>query len=175
MLNHGVSTGALFMLVGMLYERRHSLEIKDYGGVSSVAPHLAAAFLITTLASIGLPLLNNFVGEFLVLQGAAAASFPWAIGASLGVILSACYMLWMYQRVFFGHAGEDLQHHMPDISVREWAALGPLLVLMIVMGVATSYLAPVSASNARTLEQTKVNVNFNVKTTPATSGAAHAD
>jgi NADH-quinone oxidoreductase subunit M len=104
MLNHGISTGALFMLVGYLYERRHSLEINAYGGVATPAPWLASVFLLTTLASIGLPTLNNFVGEFLVLQGAAAANFKWAVFAAIGVILSACYMLWLYQRTFFGRA-----------------------------------------------------------------------
>ncbi len=88
MLNHGISTGALFVLVGFLYERRHSLEIKDYGGVATVAPWLSTVFLITTLASIGLPTLNNFVGEFLVLQGSAQANFLWTVFASLGAILS---------------------------------------------------------------------------------------
>jgi NADH-quinone oxidoreductase subunit M len=88
MLNHGISTGALFVFVGLLYERRHSLEIADYGGVATAAPWLATAFLVTTLASIGLPMLNNFVGEFLVLQGAAIANFKWAIYAAIGVILS---------------------------------------------------------------------------------------
>ena len=102
MLNHGISTGALFVLVGYLYERRHSLAIADYGGVATAAPWLSTVFMITTLASIGLPLLNNFVGEFLVLQGSAQANFNWTIFAALGVILSACYMLWMYQRVFYG-------------------------------------------------------------------------
>ena len=104
MLNHGISTGALFMLVGYLYERRHSLEIAAYGGVATPAPWLATVFLVTTLASIGLPTLNNFVGEFLVLQGAAIANFQWAVFAAIGVILSACYMLWLYQRTFFGRA-----------------------------------------------------------------------
>src|SRR6266853_1089757 len=95
MLNHGISTGALFAIVGLLYERRHSLAIADFGGVATVAPWLSTAFLITTLASIGLPLLNNFVGEFLVLQGVAISNFTWAVYAAIGVILSACYMLWM--------------------------------------------------------------------------------
>ena len=109
MLNHGISTGALFVFVGLLYERRHSLEIADYGGVATAAPWLSTAFLVTTLASIGLPTLNNFVGEFLVLQGAAIAHFTWAVWASLGVILSACYMLWLYQRVFYGVAGAEVR------------------------------------------------------------------
>src|ERR1700680_3349709 len=104
MLNHGISTGALFMLVGYLYERRHSLEISAYGGVATPAPNLSIVFLITTLASIALPMLNGFIGEYLVLQGAATANFTWAIFAATGVILSACYMLWLYQRTFLGKA-----------------------------------------------------------------------
>ena len=108
MLDHGISTGALFAIVGLLYERRHSLAIEDYGGVATAAPWLSTAFLITTLASIGLPTLNNFVGEFLVLQGAALVNFTWTVFASLGVILSACYMLWMYQRVFYGEVNDEV-------------------------------------------------------------------
>src|ERR1700683_3173895 len=96
MLNHGISTGALFILVGLMYERRHSLEIADYGGVATAAPWLSTIFMITMLASIGLPMLNNFVGEFLVLQGTALVDFRWAVFAALGSILAACYMLWLY-------------------------------------------------------------------------------
>ena len=96
-LNHGVTTGALFLLVGYLYERRHSLEISAYGGVATPAPNLASVFLITTLASIGLPMLNNFIGEYLVLQGASFVSFTATVFAAVGVILSACYMLWHYR------------------------------------------------------------------------------
>jgi NADH-quinone oxidoreductase subunit M len=163
MLNHGISTGALFIMVGYLYERRHSLEIKSFGGVATPAPNLSAVFLVTTLASIGLPLLNNFVGEFLVLQGAALANFRWAIFAAFGVILSAVYMLWMYQRVIYGRATEDLAHHMPDLSGREWAAMLPLLVLMVWMGsFSQSFLPPISAQNTRILEQSKVGVDFRV-------------
>ena len=163
MLNHGISTGALFMLVGLLYERRHSLEIDDYGGVATPAPWLSTVFLVTTLASIGLPTLNNFVGEFLVLQGAAMANFQWAVFAAIGVILSACYMLWMYQRMFFGRAPgmperartRSRRHVMIPTPLRrriarfartfgsayarserrEWAAILPLLVMMVWMGV----------------------------------------
>jgi NADH-quinone oxidoreductase subunit M len=159
MLNHGVTTGALFLIVGFLYERRHSLEIADYGGVASAAPWLATVFLISTLASIGLPLLNNFVGEFLVLQGTAVANFSWAVWASIGVILSACYMLWMYQRVFYGVPGEEVKRHMPDLGLREWAAIVPLIVMMVWMGVySQSFLPPVSKATARVLEQTHINV-----------------
>ena len=160
MLNHGVSTGALFMLVGYLYERRHSLEIAAYGGVATPAPNLAIVFLITTLASIGLPMLNNFVGEYLVLQGAAQANFTWSTFAALGVILSACYMLWLYQRTFYGKASESVSHHLYDLTPREWAAILPLIALMVWMGTFTqSFMPPISAQNARILGQTgKLNI-----------------
>ena len=147
---------ALFILVGYLYERRHSLEISAYGGVATPAPNLAIVFLITTLASIGLPMLNNFVGEYLVLQGTASANFGWAVFAALGVIFSACYMLWLYQRTFFGKASESLSHHMPDLTMREWAAIVPLVILMVWMGsFAQSFLPSISVQNAAILEQTK--------------------
>jgi NADH-quinone oxidoreductase subunit M len=162
MLNHGISTGALFVLVGFLYERRHSLEIEDYGGVAPLAPVLATMFLITSLASMGLPTLNNFVGEYLVLQGAAQAKFQWAVFAAIGVILSACYMLWLYQRVFYGDPRDGL--HIPDLKPREWAAMVPLLVLMVWMGTYTqSFMPPITVASASLIEQTKVNVDFEVK------------
>ncbi|MFN7925673.1 MAG: NADH-quinone oxidoreductase subunit M [Bryobacteraceae bacterium] len=164
MLNHGVSTGALFMLVGMLYERRHSLEIKDYGGVANVAPKLTVIFLITTLASIGLPLLNNFVGEFLVLQGAVLTNVRWAAFAALGVILSACYMLWMFQRSFLGAASHDVEHHVNDITLRELVAVGPLVILMVWMGIySQSFLPSIGAADAKILQNSKVNVEYQVK------------
>jgi NADH-quinone oxidoreductase subunit M len=156
MLNHGISTGALFILVGFLYERRHSLEIAAYGGVATPAPNLSIIFLITTLASIGLPMLNNFVGEYLVLQGTASANFGWATFAALGVIFSACYMLWLYQRAFYGRASESLSHHMPDLTSREWAAILPLVILMVWMGsFAQSFLPSISVQNTAILNQTK--------------------
>jgi NADH-quinone oxidoreductase subunit M len=158
MLNHGISTGALFILVGFMYERRHSLAIVDYGGVATIAPWLSTVFLITTLASIGLPMLNNFVGEFLVLQGAAQANFTWSVFAALGVILSACYMLWMYQRVFFGATGEE-GHHFPDLNAREWACMVPLVAMMIWMGIYTrTFLPAVSATDARILSTAPLRV-----------------
>jgi NADH-quinone oxidoreductase subunit M len=168
MLNHGISTGALFLFVGLLYERRHSLEIADYGGVATVAPWLSTIFLVTTLASIGLPTLNNFVGEFLVLQGVAIANFTWASYAATGAILAACYMLWMYQRVFYGEAGETVRHHMFDLKPREWAAVIPLVAMMVWMGVySQSFLPQIGQTTARVLEQTQVNVPFRVETHPA--------
>jgi NADH-quinone oxidoreductase subunit M len=156
MLNHGVSTGALFLLVGYMYERRHSLEIAAYGGVATPAPNLSTVFLITTLASVGLPTLNNFIGEYLVLQGAAQAKFAWVVFAALGVIFSACYMLWLYQRVFYGKASESVSHHMYDLKPREWAAVIPLLILMFWMGTFTqTFLPSISAQNAQILESTQ--------------------
>jgi len=164
MLAHGISTGALFVIVGLLYERRHSLEIVDYGGVATAAPWLSTVFLVTTLASIGLPTLSNFVGEFLVLQGAAVANFTWAIFASLGVILSACYMLWMYQRVIYGEVNPEVRSHVPDLNLREWAAVVPMIVMMAWMGVySQSFLPPVGKVNAHILEQTQVNVPYKVQ------------
>ena len=175
MLNHGISTGALFVIVGFLYERRHSLAIKDFGGVATVAPWLSTAFLVTTLASIGLPTLNNFVGEFLVLVGAAQADFRWAVFASVGVILSACYMLWLYQRVFFGETGPEVRAHVFDLSRREWAVVVPLVVMMVWMGTYTrSFLPPVSKATARILEQSQVNVQFQVRRAPAVGEVARA-
>jgi NADH-quinone oxidoreductase subunit M len=173
MLNHGVSTGALFMLVGYLYERNHSLEIADYGGVARVAPWLTTIFLITTLASIGLPLLNNFIGEFLVLQGAALVSKTWVAFAALGVILSACYMLWMFQRAFLGEASDNVRHHVTEINTRELAAIVPLVILMVWMGTLTqSFLPSISAANAKILEQSKHGVEHQVKV--ETPEIAHA-
>jgi len=152
------------VMVGFLYERRHSLAIADYGGVAIPAPWLTTAFLVTTLASIGLPTLNNFVGEYLVLQGAAQANFTWAAFAAIGVILSACYMLWLCQRVFFGEASEQVRSRVGDLNAREFAAIIPLIVMMVWMGVYTrSFLPPVSRANARVLEQTTVNVQFQVR------------
>jgi NADH-quinone oxidoreductase subunit M len=163
--------------------------------------------MITTLASIGLPTLNNFVGEFLVLQGASLVNFEWSVFAAIGVILSACYMLWLYQRTFFGrmpgqaadsghghgaaanpipheieehavqeeHSVDGHSHgghsrwHMPDLSVREWAAILPLVVLMVWMGMAPqSFLPSIGVATARTLEQSKSNIEYQVKT-PADS------
>ncbi len=173
MLNHGISTGALFVLVGFLYERRHSLAISDYGGVATVAPWLSTIFLITTLASIGLPMLNNFVGEFMVLQGAAQANFTWSIFAAIGVILSACYMLWMVQRVFFGSTSEEVAHHIPDFNAREWACVIPLIAMMLWMGVySQSFIPQISETNARILDTSRMNVPLRVSN-PGTLAANH--
>ena len=167
MLAHGISTGALFLIVGFLYDRRHSLEISAYGGVATPAPWLSTAFMITMLASIGLPMLCNFIGEYLVLQGSSLVYFRWTVFAALGSILAACYMLWLYQRVFFGKASEDLTHHMPDLNFREYALIVPLIVLMIWMGTYTqSFLPPISASNAVLLGPIDARREIHVRGTP---------
>jgi NADH-quinone oxidoreductase subunit M len=164
MLNHGITTGALFVLVGYLYERRHSLAIADYGGVATPAPWLSTIFMIAMLSSIGLPLLNNFVGEFLVLQGSAQANFHWTIFASIGAILSACYMLWLYQRVFYGETPAEVRQHMFDLKPREWAAILPLIAMMVWMGVySQSFLPAVRKASAHILDQTQVNVQIRVQ------------
>jgi len=168
MLNHGVSTGALFILVGYLYERQHSLEIKDYGGVATPAPQLAVLFMVTALASMGLPALNNFVGEYLVLQGAAQVNFRWTVLAATGVVLSACYMLWLYQRVFLGETPEAVRAHVHDVRPRELAAVLPLILLMVWMGTATvTFLPPISAASASILETTRVNQEYHARARPA--------
>ena len=134
MVNHGLSTGALFLLVGFIYERRHTREIGELGGLARPAPILAAIFMLVMLSSVGLPGLNGFVGEFLVLLGAFEAHRWWAVAATVGVILAAVYLLWAYQRVFHGPArGENAK--MADLRWREVLVLAPLLVLIIFLGV----------------------------------------
>jgi NADH-quinone oxidoreductase subunit M len=134
MLAHGVSTGALFMLAGILYERRHTYEIADFGGLATPMPMYAGFFLFMVLAAVGLPLLNGFVGEFLVLSGAFEAQAVYGILAATGVIWSACYLLWMYQRVFFGKVTLDVNKSLPDLSRREKIALWPTAVVALIMG-----------------------------------------
>jgi NADH-quinone oxidoreductase subunit M len=136
MLAHGVSTGALFMLAGILYERRHTYEIADLGGLATPMPVYATFFLFITLASVGLPLLNGFVGEFLVLSGAFRARTLYGVLGATGVIWSACYLLWMYQRVFFGKVTHPTNQSLPDVDARERIALWPVAVAALIMGVA---------------------------------------
>jgi len=136
MLAHGVATGGLFMLAGILYERRHTYEITEFGGLATPMPKYAAFFLVTVLASVGLPLMNGFIGEFLVLSGAFQARPIYGILAATGVIWSACYLLWMYQRVFFGKVTHDVNNTLLDLNVREKVALSPIAIAALVMGVA---------------------------------------
>ncbi len=170
MLAHGVSTGALFVIAGYMEQRRGSLDITDFGGAATPAPGLATVFMIAMLASIGLPALCNFVGEYLVLQGAALTHFSWAVWAALGVILSAAYMLWMYQRTFWGKlTGQARQ--FPDLAVRDWIPLLPLIVLMLWLGSYTSsFMPPITSATMRLLDQTRMNDEYRVRLgTPSAS------
>jgi NADH-quinone oxidoreductase subunit M len=150
MLNHGVSTGALFLLVGMIYERRHTRMIADFGGLAKPMPWFATLFVFASLSSVGLPLLNGFVGEFLIMLGmwtspafsqwmTPANAQTWARVATMlaatGVIWAAVYMLWMLQRVLFGRVRNEKNARLNDLNARELGLLVPLLALMIFMGV----------------------------------------
>jgi NADH-quinone oxidoreductase subunit M len=135
MINHGLSTGALFLLVGMVYERRHTRLIADYGGLAKQMPVFATLFGITMFSSIGLPGLNGFIGEFLILVGAFKTSYVWAGFAVLGIILGAAYMLWAYQRVMFGELDKPENARVSDCNGREIAYMVPIVILMIWIGV----------------------------------------
>src|SRR2546423_706274 len=136
MLAHGISTGGLFMLAGILYERRHTYEISEFGGLAKPMPTYATFFLFIVLASVGLPLLNGFVGEFLALSGAFQAKMWWGVVGATGVIWSACYLLWMYQRGFFGIVKHSENNSLPDLQLRELIALWPTAIMALAMGVA---------------------------------------
>jgi NADH-quinone oxidoreductase subunit M len=135
MLNHGISTGALFLLVGMIYERRHTREIAAFGGLAKCMPLFAIAFFVVTLSSIGLPGTNGFIGEFLILLGAWKTHPLLTAIASLGVIFGAVYMLWLFQRVMFGSVKHPENENLPDLSVREGVVLLPLLIAIFAMGI----------------------------------------
>jgi NADH-quinone oxidoreductase subunit M len=135
MVNHGLSTGGLFLIVGLIYERRHTREIADYGGLGKVIPVYAAMFLIIALASLGLPLLNGFIGEFLILQGAFAVNWVWAAFAVTGIVLGAAYLLWLYQRTMFGKLDKPENENLKDLNWRERWTLIPIIVLCIWIGV----------------------------------------
>ena len=136
MINHGISTGALFLIVGIIYERRHTRMIVDFGGLSHVMPVYATVFLIMTLSSIGMPTLNGFIGEFMVLQGVFADQTYrlWAIFGAIGIVLGAAYMLWMYQRVMFGPVEHSENRNLPDLNWRELTTLVPLIILAFWIG-----------------------------------------
>jgi len=135
MINHGLSTGALFLIVGMVYERRHTRMIADFGGLSTPMPIYATIFMIVSLSSIGLPGLNGFVGEFLILLGAFKTNMVYAVIAATGVIFAACYMLWMFQRVMFGQVTNEKNKDLKDLSWREIAIFAPLILFIVWIGV----------------------------------------
>jgi NADH-quinone oxidoreductase subunit M len=164
-LAHGVSTGALFMLAGILHERRHTYEISEFGGLATPMPMYASIFLFITLSSVGLPLLNGFIGEFLVLSGAFQARALYGVLAATGVIWSAAYLLWVYQRTFFGVNKNPKNASLHDISPLENIAVLPTAVAALIMGVAPilwlkaidpavhSILHPVAQFSARVVGQ----------------------
>jgi NADH-quinone oxidoreductase subunit M len=190
MLNHGVSTGGLFLIVGMLSDRRHTRLIAEFGGLKKVMPHLVAAFLIVTLSSIGLPGLNGFVGEFLILLGAFRWDPRFAAFAASGVILSATYMLWMFQRVNYGTVTNEKNANLPDLRPREWLVIVPIIAVAILMGVLPNlFLGPIEPSVEKLLNQfhqgstTRIEASYQPPATsqrlvatshqpPATSGGA---
>ena len=176
MLNHGVSTGALFLLVGMIYERRHTRMIKDFGGLSKPMPIFATLFVFTSLSSVGLPLLNGFVGEFLIMFGfwnsdpaVHNVSRYWVVTmlAATGVIWAAVYMLWMLQRVLFGRVTNPENRRLSDLNWREIGLLAPLLVLMVYMGV---YPRPFLARSRASVESVRARV-----VSAGSQGVFHAD
>jgi len=135
MVNHGLSTGALFLLVGIIYERRHTREIQEFGGLARTLPWFATVFVLVTLSSIGLPGLNGFIGEFLVLLGAFEANPAAAVLSTLGVILGAVYMLWLVKRFLFGPVTREENRRLPDLSLREFVTLAPILLFIVYLGV----------------------------------------
>jgi NADH-quinone oxidoreductase subunit M len=176
MLAHGISTGALFLLVGMLYDRRHTFEITQFGGLATPMPQYAAFFLFTALASAGLPMLNGFVGEFLILLGTYHVHAGWATWAASGVILSACYLLWAYQRVFFGEATVEKNKALPDVSVREKWILITMSVVTLWMGIGSAFLTRRTAASVQNVLEQMGAQSAQEATAPATNalgGAAH--
>src|SRR5271168_4865724 len=134
-INHGLSTGALFLLIGVLYERRHTRLISEFGGLSTPMPNFAAIYMIATLSSLGLPLLNGFIGEFVILRGTYEVSIKYTAWASIGIILGAAYLLWLYQRVMFGPVTNPANEHLADLNAREYATLVPLIILCFWIGI----------------------------------------
>jgi NADH-quinone oxidoreductase subunit M len=181
MIAHGISTGGLFLIVGMLSDRRHTRQIAEFGGLKAVMPKLVAAFLLITLASVALPGMNGFVGEFLILLGTFASPFSthahlFTAIAGTGVILSAVYMLWMFQRVNYGTVTNPKNRALRDLSAREWWVIGPICAIAILMGVApNAFLKPMEPSVRRTVEHirgTSLQMNTTLVTpTPTPTGA----
>jgi len=164
MVNHGLSTGALFLIVGMLYERRHTRLISEFGGLWKVVPALSAMFLIVTFSSAGLPGLNGFVGEFLILVGAFQVHRPAAVLATSGIIFAAVYLLWMYQRVIFGEVTNEANRRLPDLSIREWVILVPVLACIVWIGV---YPASFTSKTEASVQALITQVQAKAATPPA--------
>src|SRR5438132_2931854 len=135
MVSHGIYSGALFLLVGIIYERRHTRSVAEFGGLSHIMPGYAAVFLAMVMTAIGLPLLAVFISEFLALRGAYEANPVWAGWGTLGIILNAGYFLWLYQRMFFGNIENPKNEKLPDLNVREWVYMTPLVVMSLWIGI----------------------------------------
>ncbi len=166
-INHGISTGMLFLVVGVIYERRHTRAISEYGGLAHVMPNYAKVFAFAMLSSAGLPLLNGFVGEFTILQGAFEANRWWAVLASLGVILGAAYLLWLYQRTMLGEVTNEKNKGLPDLSLRELAVFAPLIVWAVWIGVYPKpYFEILEKPVARIVERVRPGY-FEAKAAPA--------
>jgi len=155
-INHGISTGALFLIVGILYERRHTRLISEFGGLATPMPNFAAVYLIISLSSLGMPLLNGFIGEFTILQGTFEVNKAWAAWGTLGVVLGAAYLLWLYQRVMFGSVTHEANKALPDLNLREYVTLVPLVALAFWIGV---YPKPFFAYLEKPVEQIVRQVN----------------
>ena len=172
MINHGLSTGALFLIVGMLYERRHTRMIEEFGGLAKVMPAFATIFLIVTLSSIGLPGLNGFVGEFLILVGTFMNYKIFAILGASGVIFAAVYMLWMFQRVMYGEVTNPKNQGLKDLSIREWVVLLPVVFFIFWIGVyPTPFLRTTEASVNNLLQQ--IDKKYELVVTMEKQGAYH--
>ena len=171
-LNHGISTGALFLIVGIVYERRHTREISEYGGLSKVMPVFAAVFLIMTMSSIGLPTLNGFIGEILILQGVYVVNKMWAGVAASGIVLGAAYMLWLYQRTMFGKVDNPANASLKDLSGRELATFIPLIALAIWIGLYPSpILRRLESSVARVVARVNAAYPVNASAPPPAPAA----
>src|SRR6202162_526528 len=155
-INHGISTGALFLLIGVLYERRHTRLISEFGGLSTPMPDFAAIYMIATLSSLGLPLLNGFIGEFVILRGTYEVSIKYTAWAAIGIVLGAAYLLWLYQRVMFGPVTNPANEHLPDLNAREYATLVPLIILCFWIGI---YPKPLFRVLERPVQQIVEQVN----------------
>ena len=176
MVSHGLSTGALFLLVGMLYDRRHTRMIADFGGLWHQLPVFSVLFLIVTFASIGLPGLNGFIGEFLILLGAFSVKPGWTAAAASGVILGAIYMLWMFRRVFFGPMTHPENQKLSDLNRRELLILAPVIALIIIMGIYPQpFLSRMKPSVDVTLQRILGSQTAPVATNHATSGEISSD
>jgi NADH-quinone oxidoreductase subunit M len=153
MLSHGISTGALFLGVGMLYDRRHTHLIKEFGGLATPMPVIAALYLFTCFASAGLPMLNGFVGEFLILTGTFQKHAAWASWAAVGVIFSAVYLLWSYQRVFFGSVTQEKNAALPDADWRERGILLLMAAVILWMGIGSTFITRRTEAATQTVLQ----------------------